>query len=156
MRCGGWFERIWMKSKIGPACFSSFLLIFTKVFTCRAHVQNGDLTEVTSCLQRSQHRSSVVGDDLQPSPVHYVHLFTHLACGRIVKVSGKLWDDFRKTSQSWTGTQSAITFQTLNHFNPDLVLWWGRSHAGDTKIKSNANFYERNGKKYETFFQKIN
>lgn len=44
----------------------------------RAHVEDGDLAEVGSSPQCGQHSASVVGDDLQLSPVHDEHLLPDL------------------------------------------------------------------------------
>lgn len=54
--------------------------IFTKVFTCGTHIQDGYLAEVGTGLQGCQHRSAVVSDHLQAPPINDVHLLPHFAC----------------------------------------------------------------------------
>lgn len=59
------------------------LLIFTKVFTCRAHVQDRYFTEIATRFQCGQDCPSVVGHHLQTTSVHYVHFLSHFACKQI-------------------------------------------------------------------------
>lgn len=55
------------------------LLIFTKVFTCRAHIKYRNFSKVTSSFQCCQYCSSVVGDHLKTTSINYVHFFTNFA-----------------------------------------------------------------------------
>lgn len=47
-----------------------------------AHIENADLAEIRSRPKSGEYCFSVVGDDLQSSTVHYVHLFADFTCAR--------------------------------------------------------------------------
>lgn len=60
---------------------SRAVAIFTKLFTCRAHVQYGNFAKIRTRFESCQNSLSVVAYHLQLPSIYYVHLFTDFTCG---------------------------------------------------------------------------
>lgn len=56
--------------------------IFTKVFTCCTHIEDGYLSKIGAGFKCGKHRSAIISNYLQAPPVNDVHLLPHLTCAQ--------------------------------------------------------------------------
>jgi hypothetical protein len=65
--------------------------IFTKVFTCGTHIEDGYLPKIGAGFKCGKHCSAIISHYLQAPPVNDVHLLSHLTCAQTnVSLTGQI------------------------------------------------------------------